>query len=383
MTYKALRFFLFFLLPFWPTLSISCGSRPQKVYVGIALTPQCHYGVQLALREINAAGGIQGVPMDALGLDWQRTAPVPAQETLAWAERFASTGNLIAVIGHVDSVETLTAAGLYNQAEIPNIVTLASNPAITNVGEWTYRLCLSDKKQGPALAEYAVRKWGKRKIAVIYANDDYGRGLSEEFVKRARELGAEITAGIIHRNVLGSDDKEYLRARLERLRREGEPELIVLFQKADAGAWTLNTIREVGIGADLLGGEVLGAPGFTRDHRILAEGMRFTQYFYPKTDYPRCAAFVKNYKELARENADTRGALAYDAIYLVRDAILEGGFSRRGVKSYLDRIVREKTRIDGIGGVYSIGPDHDAQRMLHIVEASGGMQRLIETVAIE
>src|SRR6185503_187532 len=131
-----------------------------------------------------------------------------------------------AVIGHSDSASTLSAASFYNQQKIPQIVTIATNPAITNIGEWTYRLCLSDAAQGPALAEYAVKDWGKRRIAVFYVNDDYGRGLAQLFEKH---------------------DYQMIQSSLKFIKAQGEPDLIVLFQRIAAAEWTIKAIRDAGL----------------------------------------------------------------------------------------------------------------------------------------
>ena len=156
----------------------------------------------LAAKEINARGGIGGIPLELMGLEWKIGNLYDAEEIVEWANKFAETQDLLAVIGHSDDSSTLSAAALYNKKGVPQIVTIATNPAITNIGDWTYRLCISDAAQGPALAEYTVRDWGKRRIAVIYVNDAYGRGLAELFETRVREIGGEIVASIMHRNVL-------------------------------------------------------------------------------------------------------------------------------------------------------------------------------------
>jgi branched-chain amino acid transport system substrate-binding protein len=352
--------------------------------MGVALSQYGNYGAQIALREINAAGGIDGVPMEAIFMQRDPNASIDAKTDMAWAQKFAGNDELIAVIGHANSVATLGGASLYNQAKLPHIVTQSTNPEITNIGGWTYRLCLSDKVQGPSLAEHAVKRWGKRKIAVIYANDDYGRGLSEAFTKRALELGAEIVQGIMHNRVLTSDDKDFLRLRLERLKREDKPDLIALFLSSDAGLWILDTLHQLGIQTGLLGGDTLAKISFARDNKDRMEGMHLSQFFFPKLDDARCAAFIKNYRELDKaESNHTSAALAYDAAYLLRDAILHGGYNRGGVKSYLDRLIREKTAVAGVSGIFVIGPDHDAKRSLYIVEVHNGNQHLIDTSATE
>jgi len=384
MTHKTVRFSIFCILLCMWILPISCRSRPDKVIVGVALTQDCHYGVQIALREINAAGGIDGIPMEVVLRERDQSEPDNAEKEFECAQRFAANNDLIAVIGHADSVGTINGASLYNQAKIPQIVTISTSSAITNIGDWTYRLCLSDEEQGPALAEHAVKNWGKSKIAVIYANDDYGRGISQAFTRRALELGAQIGPGILIRRVLTAEDKEFLRLRLERLQREEKPDLIALFQNPDDSLWIINTIRQLGMQVDILGGDTLSMLHVTSEYTTIMEGVRFARFFYANTEDVRSTTFMQDYRELAGVySGNTTAALAYDAIYLVRDAVLHGGLSRSGVKSYLDRLIREKIPFDGVAGSCLIGPDHDAKRQLYIVESNTHQPRLVETVTFE
>jgi len=339
--------------------------------VGIALSPSTHPGVELAAAEINAAGGVRGLPVELKGLEWRTNAFQPAA-ILDWAERFAATPDLVAVVGHSDSASTLSAAAVYNQRGLPQLVTIATHPAITNIGEWTYRLCVSDSRQGPALADYAVGQWGKKRIAVFYVNDDYGRGLARLFEQRVGELGGTIAASVLHRNILGPDDRELIRAALARLTAEGEPDLFALFQRVGAADWTVEAIREAGFAAPILGGDNLGRAAFLEGDPGLKNGIRTSQFFFPEPGDPRTQGFMESYQRLAGEPPDYGSAFAYDALYLLRDAVLSGGPSRRGVKAYLDRLIADKTVVEGVAGSYSLGADHDARRAFQVVEIRDG-----------
>lgn len=361
----------------------ACNSRPSRVVIGIALTKSMHPAVVLAAKEINARGGIDGVPLELAGLEWQVVDRFDAVDILKWANRFAETEDLLAVIGHSDSTSTISAAAFYNRNRIPQIVTIATSPAITNIGQWTYRLCLSDAGQGPALAEYAVKEWGKKRIAVFYVNDEYGRGLAQLFERRIRELGGEIVASVLHRNVLQPDDQELIRATLSDLKNKGAPDLIALFQRVDAGSWTVRAVRDTGLKSDILGGDNLGSVNFLVDDPELKERIRLSGFFLTDRENPLSLQFEKNMLEFTQAKPDYGQAFAYDAVYLVRDAVLGGGFSREGVKYYLDSLIDKKTRLRGVAGAYSLGPDHDARRSFYIVEVHGGQHRFLKALRVD
>ena len=361
---------------------ISCSKPPRRVVIGIALTQSNHPAAEMAAREINASGGVRGVPIELMGLEWQVATDFEAAEILKWADRFARTEDLVAVIGHSDSASTLSAAAFYNQHKVPQITTIATNPAITNIGDWTYRLCLSDAFQGVALADYAVRDWGKKRIAVFYVNDAYGRGLAEIFERRARELGAEIVSSRMHRNLLQSDDEQMIRDALANLKGREEPDLFCLFQRIDAATKTIRAIRKSGLKGEILGGDSLGPVSFLKTDAALKEGIRVSQFFLTSSDNPQTGKFVEAHRQYTGREPDYGDAFAYDAVYLVRDAVVDCGFSRECVKSYLDRLIEEKTVVKGAGGTYTLGTDHDARRALYIAEARNGDYHPIKTLSM-
>lgn len=361
-------------------LPASCGLRPERVTIGVALSPTFHPGIELATQEINAAGGIKGAPLELVGLDFVNV--FDRDEIQRWAQRFTKTEGLVAVIGHSDSASTLSAAAFYNQAGVPQIVTTATNPAITNIGKWTYRLCLSDAAQGPALAEYAVKDWGKKTIAVFYVNDDYGRGLAQSFERRVRELGGTIVASVMHRNTLTDDDHDLIRTRLSLMKTAGAPDLVVLFQRELAAEWTIGAVREAGLNADVMGGDSLSTARFLDRDPAAKEGIRVSHFFVPLPDNRRAADFMRNYRLVAGREPDYGSAMAYDAVFLLRDAILNGGPTREGVRSHLERLIEDKTALEGVAGTYTLGPDHDARRSFHIAEIHDGAFGRLKTLTI-
>lgn len=366
---------------------VACSPAPDRVVLGVALSSSSHAGVALAAAEINRAGGISGVPLELMGLEWD-AGEADAEAILRWSDRFADEPELLGVIGHSDSVGTLTSAAVYNRREVPQLVTIATNPAITDIGDWTYRLCVSDAHQGPALAEYAVESWNKSRLAVLYVNDDYGKGLALEFQRRARQLGAEIVLSAFHADRLdrAPDDQQRIRAHLVELASRPpsrRPELLVLFQRASAGLWTTRVLADIGLQIDLLGGDNFGVINFVSNHPPTAEGMRAAAFWVPDRQDPRVEDFLRAYRERTGEEPDYAKAFAYDAVHLFRQAVEEGGFSRAAVKGHLDELIDRRERIRGVTGTYRLGPDHDARRDFYIVEIRDHALEPVETISAD
>ena len=363
----------------------ACSRRPDNVIVGIGLTSNAHPGVRLAVEEINAKGGIDGVPLRVVGLEGPgQESRFDPQAVIRWADRFAATEGLLGVIGHSDSATTLSAAAIYNKHGIPQIVTIATNPAITGIGEWTYRLCLSDAAQGPALADYVVRDWHKRRIALFYVNDDYGRGLAQRFEVRATALGGTIVTAVMHRNVMRPDDREMIaRAVRELATSQPPPDVVVLFQRNDGAEFTISQLHAAGLKVDILGGDTLAQQAFLASGPESKEGMRVSQFFYLAPDNPRAQQFARSFDALTHAQPDYSQAFAYDAVYLLCDAIRAGNFSRAGVKRYLDQLIADRTVVTGVGGQFRLGTDHDARRPLYIAEAHEGVFRVLQPLRVE
>jgi hypothetical protein len=113
------------------------------------------------------------------------------------------------------------------------------------------------------------------------------------------------------------------------------------------------------------------------------EGVRVSQFFLPTSEDSRAAKFLRDYREFTGHDADYGEAFAYDAVYLVRDAAMGGGTTRVGVKSYLDRLIRERIPQTGVAGTYFLGPDHDARRPLYIVGIHNGIQTPLKTLQVD
>jgi branched-chain amino acid transport system substrate-binding protein len=352
------------------------------VVVGVALAANTHAGIRVAVEEINAGGGIGGAHLDIEGLDWPSTNTYAPEIVLENASRLSAVPGLLAVIGHSDSASTLTAAPTYNRAGIPQIVTIATNPAITNIGSWTYRVCLSDAAQGPALADYAVNDWQKKRIAIVYVNDDYGRALARLFEQRVRALGGQIVGTAMHHNALQADDQETIRSAMQDLKKTA-PDLVVLFQRVAAARWTLGAIRDAGMDVDILGGDNLAQYEFARDARTSPNRIRVSQFVNLDPSQPRVARFISRVRELTGREVDYAQAYAYDAVYLIKDAVLQGGYSRAGIKRYLDGIIERHQRVEGITGPFVLARDHDARRPLYVAEIRDGAFQVLKSLQID
>ena len=137
-------------------------------------------GAQIAVDGLNAAGGVNGGQASfVLGDDLGD----PKQAVLV-AQQFIDDKAIVFVDGHMFSGATIAAGAKYETAGLPMISPSATNPDISTLGKFIWRICMTDAVQGKGLANYTVKDLGLKNVAIMYDDSDYGRGLAEAYASR-------------------------------------------------------------------------------------------------------------------------------------------------------------------------------------------------------
>src|SRR5687768_12661330 len=186
-------------------LLASCGSSAgdgggsgREVVFGLVGPMRQDYGAstrrgaELAMREINGAGGING---DSLRLVVHDDG-ADAGRAITIASELVRDASVVALAGPVNSGTTLAAASIYNgesdsaRGALPVLATTATSPEISRLGDWIFRVASSDSANAVALAQTA--RAISPAVAVLYTNDEYGRGLAEAFRGALEAAGGTI-----------------------------------------------------------------------------------------------------------------------------------------------------------------------------------------------
>jgi len=181
--------------------------------------PNMETGAQLAVKQINAAGGVLGKPVQLIKAD-AGTSPQVGVES---ATRLVNVDGVQAIIGCLSSGVTIAVAeGVAVPNKIVMISPASTSPGLTAVkdNDFLFRTVLSDAAQGVVLADWAVEQ-GYKKVATTYTNNAYGKGLSDQFAKSFKEKGGEVTATVSHEQQQTSYLSELQKAV------EGKPEVLV------------------------------------------------------------------------------------------------------------------------------------------------------------
>ncbi|HYW51222.1 MAG TPA: ABC transporter substrate-binding protein [Gemmatimonadaceae bacterium] len=136
-----------------------------------------HRGIELAIEEINKQGGIDGRTFKVNFRD-DNAEGGPAADI---AREFVDDPRILGVIGHLSSTAMVAAARVYD-GELPVLSPSATSPDLSGVSAWLFRLAPSDSMTGRTMGELARKQLGKRRVAVMYDNSSYGRGLVEPFL---------------------------------------------------------------------------------------------------------------------------------------------------------------------------------------------------------
>jgi branched-chain amino acid transport system substrate-binding protein len=295
---------------------------------------------ELAVREINAAGGVRGRELALLIED----DSAQAARAIQVATLLRDNPDVVAVIGHLTSGPSIAAADIYNSGDDP-VVELspsASNPDLTGVGRFTFRVCASDLLHGTALARFAHQRLGARRAVVLYQNDDYGRGVLSTFAAEFQRQGGAIEEQDPYLNS-STDVGPYL----DRIQRAGRADVMLIAGDRSSAVTILRQVRQRGMTLPVMGGDALTG---IQSEGALAEGVFYTSNWLADNPGEKSAAFVRAYQTAYQsEVPDHRGAGAYDAVYLIAAAIRERGARRAAIRDALAAVTGDRA-YDGVTG---------------------------------
>jgi branched-chain amino acid transport system substrate-binding protein len=233
----------------------ACDFSREPIRIGLAGSLSDPVGVpmkraaELAVAEINAAGGIEGRPIELI----QRDDYADPDSAVFVATDLYEAG-VSAVIGHLFSGTTLAAAPVYNGGPHPvaAISPSSSSPDISTAGDYTFRICPSDLAHGAALARWAHDTLGLERGAVLYLNDQYGRGVRQTFVREFIRRGGMLVAIDPY---LGEPPQ--VAPYLDRLVKLGRVGFLMVAGNRGEAEEILRQARERGLNLPVLGGDGL------------------------------------------------------------------------------------------------------------------------------
>lgn len=278
-------------------------------------------GVELALKEINDAGGVNGHKLQVVEEDDKADGSTAAKI----AQRFVDDKSVSAVVGHVTSGAMVAAAQVYD-GHLAAVATSASSPDLTGISKWVFRVISSDSANGAEMAKFATRT-GHKRAAILYENDNYGRGLADAFRKNFDGEIVEIDpirADADNHEVYVS----YFKAK--------QPDIVFIAGVIGSALPMLAEAKKQGLKTDFMGGD-----GWTpvTEHPEISEGAFVGAPFAPTDPRPEARKFVTAFK-FANNGMEPDGnaALGYDATKVIAAALAAVGPDREKVRDWLSHI---------------------------------------------
>lgn len=331
-------------------------------------------GAMLAAKEINAAGGVLGRPVNLIVHDSQYKMDVTAQI----AKQFVEQDEVVAVIGFTDTDSVLASGPTIQSAGLPFITAGATSPKIpTQVGDMMFLACFGDNVQAAAAAEYAFENYGPNAYLLWDKGVEYTTLLGQYFKERFTELGGTIMLEDSY------DDKATdFSAQIAKVRAlPQQPDFYFISAMPYNVGPVIKQFRDAGITGPIVGGDGYDTPDLVSVAGPAAENVFFTTHALmdPTGGTEGIKKFIVAYnEEYGHDPENAFAALGYDTMRLIADAIERAGSTD---PEAIKQAIEETQDFPGITGPISFGPEsHVPQKGVTIIAVKDGKFTLAKEV---
>jgi len=353
--------------------SPAAGSAPWRVGGGFALTgdesvldaPAAN-GAQLAVKEINAKGGVLGQPIDLIVHDSQYDMTVTAQD----AHRFVEEDKVQAFVGYTDTDSVNASAQIFQDAGIPYITVGATSPKIPSTwGDYIFLEPFGDNVQAAAGAEYAMKNFGKTAYLLSDNGIEYTTLLGQYFKDAFTTAGGTIVLEDVYDDK--ATDFSGQIAKLKAL--PAQPDFYYIAAMPYNVGTVVKQFRDAGLTGPIVGGDGYDAPDLVQVAGAASDNVFFTTHALmdPEGGTDGIKAFINAYTaEYGHAPENAFAALGYDSVYLLADAATRaGGMDGAALKSAIETT----TGFEGITGAITFTPEqHVPQKGVTIIAVKDG-----------
>lgn len=313
-----------------------------------------HRGLELAVEQQNARGGINGRKLRLVALDDESHEDRATSLTARLIEREGA----VAVFGELSSVVCERAAAAAQRRSVVFIAPACTARDVSRVGEFVFRTALTDNEQAEATARFARQNLQKRKGAIMYRRSSLLHvGMADSFVRGFRAGGGEIVLRDSY-----ADDAELVRL-VGRVRAAGAEVIYAPADATDAGHVAV-AVRQGRLGAQILGSDGWSSAEVRRFAQESIVGVRFTDAFSSVVARPEVEAFVTAFSERYRARPGTFAALGYDAArWVIEKAARIPQLDSRALRDSLAGSRLE----DGVAGEFAVNASRALTRGVNVL----------------
>ncbi len=325
-------------------------------------------GSEMAFAEINQAGGLLGKQVKLIVEDDQSKP----EEAATAVTKLINQNSVQAVLGEVASSRSLAAAPICQGAKIPMITPSSTNPKVTQVGDYIFRVCFTDIQQGEADAKFAAKSLKLKKAAILYdVRNDYSVGLRLVFMQKFKEYGGEIVAEQSY-----SEGDSDFRAQLTQLK-SVNPEIIYVPGYYTEVGTIARQARDLGITVPLSGGDGWDSPRLWEIGGKALNGCYFSNHYSVDDPAPAVQKFVADYTAKYGSTPDALAALGYDAARIYADAVKRANSSDSA--KVRDALAATKD-FAGVTGSITIDAERNAVKPVVILKVQDGKKVFQERI---
>lgn len=326
-------------------------------------------GVMLATEELNAAGGLFGKKVRILSEDDQGKP----EEAANAVQKLVNQDRVVAVLGEVASSNSLAAAPICQKAKVPMISPSSTNPKVTEVGDYIFRVCFIDPFQGTVMSKFARNTLKVTSVAILIDNkSDYSVGLAQFFEEDFTKNGGRIVA----RQAYAQGDSDFS-AQLTAIKAANPQAIWVPGYYTEAGL-IAKQARGLNITVPILGGDGWDSSTLFEIGGQALNNTYFSNHYTPDDPKPEIQKFVSTFRAKYGEVPDGIAALGYDAARVLFEAMKAAG-TTDGAK------VREKLAatkdFPGVTGQISMDAQRNPVKPAVVLQVKDGKLVYVETIA--
>jgi branched-chain amino acid transport system substrate-binding protein len=326
-------------------------------------------GIELAVNEANAAGGVNGRKLAVRVYDDQGKP----EEAANAVTRLITQDKAKVILGEVASTNSLAMAPKAQQAQVPMITPSSTNPKVTEVGDFIFRVCFIDPFQGFVMAKFAHDNLKATKVAILKdQKSDYSIGLSEVFTAKFTEMGGKIIAT----EAYSQGDTDF-RAQLTAMKSAKPDAIYVPGYYTDVGL-IARQARELGIKSILLGGDGWESEKLFELGGSAVDNSYYSNHYSAEDPSPAVQKFLAEYKKAYGSIPESLAALGYDSARVAIEAMKKApDLSGPALR---DAIAQTKN-FPGIAGTISLDEHRNAVKPAVVLQVSEGKLKYVTTIS--
>jgi branched-chain amino acid transport system substrate-binding protein len=271
---------------------------------------ECRNGIELAIKEINSSGGVNGKQLQLISEDDEGNP----EKTVSAYTKLTTKDKVSFVIGSLTSGCTLAITERAQSQKVLQIAPAATASAITDAGNFVFRTCFIDPFQGTVGGKFAAQNLGTKRAAILYdIGNDYSVGLHDNFKIAYIAAGGQVVADESY----ATGEKDF-NAQITKIK-QANPDVVYLPDYYGTVALIAKQLRAQGINTPIVGAD--GWDGLTENAGDEVLNGFYSNHYAPDSTDQSVVKFVTAFKAAYNATPNSFAALGYDSVYMLKDAI--------------------------------------------------------------